>query len=315
MSITGTCFSLRHTLRLRVGAEFVVFGRMKEGRCREQRDQRGDNTHRRWLPAAALQGKRQGDEPLRTRATTGSELAPEDRGIPRQQICLPFALPSILGAVMTLQCIRVSCGIWVSLIAGMEDVQAAELPAIPLPAPNQTGGKPLMAALKERQSIREFSPQPLPPQALSDLLWAGFGINRPENDHRTAPSTMNMQEVDLYVALADGLYLYEAKSHQLRPVLTGDLHSKTGGKVELQQAPAILILVADFSRMTKAKPQDRDFYAAIDTGFISQNAYLYCASAGLATVVHELDRPPLAEAMKLRPEQKIIIAQSVGYPK
>ena len=216
---------------------------------------------------------------------------------------------------MTMQCFRVSSCLWVSLIAGMGIGRAAELLAIPLPAPDQTGGKPVMAALKERQSIREFSAKPLPPQALSDLLWAGFGINRPENDHRTAPSTMNMQEIELYVALADGLYLYDAKPHQLKPVLTGDLRAKTGGQVALQEAPAVLILVADFSRMTKAKPQDRDFYAAIDAGFISQNAYLYCASAGLATVVHDLDRPPLAQAMKLRPEQKIIIAQSVGWPK
>ena len=197
----------------------------------------------------------------------------------------------------------------------MEIGRTAEPLAIPLPAPDQTGGKPLMAALKERQSIREFSAKPLPHQALSDLLWAGFGINRPENDHRTAPSTMNMQEIELYVALADGLYLYDAKPHRLKPVLTGDLRAKTGGQVALQEAPAVLVLVADFSRMTKAKPQDRDFYAAIDAGFISQNVYLYCASAGLATVVHDLDRPPLAQAMKLRPEQRIVIAQSAGYPK
>ena len=211
--------------------------------------------------------------------------------------------------------IRVFCGLGVSLLAGMDIARAAELPAIQLPAPDQSGGKPMMAVLKERRSIREFSTRPLPPQALSDLLWAGFGINRPENDHRTAPSTMNMQEIELYVALMDGLYLYDAKPHQLRPVLGGDLRAKTGGQVALQEAPAVLILVADFSRMTKAKPADRDFYAAIDAGFISQNVYLYCASAGLATVVHELDRPPLAQAMRLRPEQRIIIAQSIGFPK
>jgi nitroreductase len=147
------------------------------------------------------------------------------------------------------------------------------------------------------------------------LLWAGFGINRPENDHRTAPSTMNMQEIDVYVATAEGLHFYDAKPHQLKPVRAGDLRAKTGGQVALQEAPTVLILVADFSRMTKAKPADRDFYAAIDAGFISQNVYLYCASAGLATVVHELDRPPLAQAMQLRPEQRILIAQSVGYSK
>lgn len=193
--------------------------------------------------------------------------------------------------------------------------RAADVVPIALPAPNQSGGKPLMTALKERQSIREFSPRALAPDVLSDLLWAAFGINRPANDHRTAPSTMNMQEIDLYVARADGLFLYEPKPHQLRPILPADLRPKTGGKPELQAAPVILIFVADQARMAKAKPQDRDFYAAIDAGFISQNAYLFCASAGLGTVVHELDRPKLAAAMQLRPEQRIVITQSVGYPK
>ncbi len=216
---------------------------------------------------------------------------------------------------MNLHRLRISCSIAVLLVAGLTVAGAADLPAIALPAPNQTGGKPLLEVLKARQSLREFSPRSLPLQAMSDLLWAGFGINRPESDHRTAPSTMNMQEIDLYVALADGLYLYAAKPHELRPVLAGDLRPKTGGNAAIQKAAAVLIFVADYSRMAKAKPADRDFYAAIDAGFIVQNVYLYCASAGLATVVHELDRPPLARAMELRPEQKIIIAQSVGAPK
>ncbi len=215
---------------------------------------------------------------------------------------------------MTPQLFRVSCLLAVLLVGPQARAQFDEPPPILLPAPHHSGGKPLLTALNERQSVREFSPRPVPPAVLSDLLWAGFGINRPEIDHRTAPSTMNMQEMDLYVATADGLYLYTAKPHELRPVLAGDLRGKTGGKVELQAAPVILILVADQDRMAKAKPADRDFYGAIDAGFIVQNVYLYCASAGLATVVHELNRPPLAAAMKLRPEQRIIIAQSIGYP-
>ena len=216
---------------------------------------------------------------------------------------------------MFIPTMRVSRRLGFFFIAGLAlaHAAAADLPAIALPAPNMSGGKPLMTALKERQSIREFSSQPLAAQELSDLLWAGFGVNRPEIDHRTAPSTMNMQAIDLYVVRVDGVYLYEAKPHELRQVATGDFRPKTGGKAELQRAPVILILVADHGRMTKAKPETRDFYAAIDAGFICQNVYLYCASAGLATVVHELERPPLAQAMNLRPEQKIVIAQSVGY--
>ena len=193
--------------------------------------------------------------------------------------------------------------------------RAATVDVVALPAPRQTGGMPLMDALHARQSIREFSDRSLPPQMLSDLLWAAFGINRPAIDHRTAPSTMNMQEIDVYLARADGFFLYAPKSHELRRMAGDDVRPQTGGKPELQAAAVVLIFVADLSRMTKAKPADRDFYAAIDTGFISQNVYLFAASAGLATVVHELDRAPLVRAMSLRPDQRITIVQSVGYPK
>ena len=194
-------------------------------------------------------------------------------------------------------------------------ILAADLQPIPLPAPHTEGGKPMMQVFKERQSTREFSPRKLPDQVLSDLLWAAFGVNRPAISHRTAPSAMNSQEIDLYVATADGLFLYDAPAHQLEPVLAGDLRAKTGGQAFVTNAPLALIFVADLPRLTKAKPEDRDFYAAIDTGFISQNVYLFCASEGLGTVVHDLNKPALAKAMRLRPEQKVVIAQAVGYPK
>ena len=194
-------------------------------------------------------------------------------------------------------------------------LKAEELKPIPLPAPQTEGGKPLMQALKQRRTIREIKPDKLPAQVLANLLWAGFGINRPGSGHRTAPSAMNSQEVDLYVALPEGLYVYEAKPHHLKPVLSGDLRAKTSGQPFAKGAPVVLIFVADLPRLTKAKPDQRPFYAGIDTGCISQNVYLYCASEGLATVVYDLDRAPLAAAMKLGPEQKIILAQAVGYPK
>lgn len=194
-------------------------------------------------------------------------------------------------------------------------VRAQDLPAVPLPPPQTTGGKPLMQALQERQTRRDFKTDLLPPQLLSDLLWAGFGINRPENGRRTAPSAMNSQEIDIYVALAGGLYLYDAKTLQLTPLLAGDIREKTGAQPFVKEAPLALIFVANFARMEKARPEQKDFYAAFDAGCISQNIYLYCASAGLATVVRELpDRPALAKAMRLPPGQKIILAQSVGYP-
>ena len=192
---------------------------------------------------------------------------------------------------------------------------AEELKPIPLPAPQTDGGKPLMQTLKQRRTTRELKPDKLPPQTLANLLWAAYGINRPESGHRTAPSAMNSQEIDLYVALPEGLYVYEAKPHALKPVLDKDLRAKTSGQPFATNAPVVLIFVADLPRLTKAKPDQREFYAAIDTGFISQNIYLCCASEGLATVVYALDRPPLAAAMKLRPEQKVMLAQAIGYPK
>ena len=192
---------------------------------------------------------------------------------------------------------------------------AAELSPIALPPPQTDGGKPFMQVLKERHSTREFSPKALPPQMLADLLWAGFGINRATNAHRTAPSAMNSQEVDIYVATADGVYLYDAKANQLQPVATDDIRAQTGGQDFVKTAPVALLFVADLPRLVKAKPEDRERYAWIDTGYISQNIYLFCASAALASVVHELDRAKLTDVLKLRPEQMIILAQSVGFSK
>ena len=153
-------------------------------------------------------------------------------------------------------------------------------------------------------------------QVLSNMLWAACGVNRPESGKRTAPSAVNWQEIDTYVATADGLYLYDAKAHILKPVLAGDIRAATGRQTFVKDAPVNLIFVADFSRMGKATTEDKVFYSATDTGFISQNVYLYCASEGLATVVRgAVDKEKLAKVMKLRPDQKVILAQSVGYPK
>lgn len=127
---------------------------------------------------------------------------------------------------------------------------------------------------------------------------------------------MNQHEIDIYVATAEGLYLFDAKGRQLRPILKQDIRALTGGQSYVKDAPVNLIFVADYKRMSLTPAQDRDIYAAADTGFISQNIYLYCASEGLATVVRGgIDREALADSMKLGPEQKIILAQSVGYPK
>ena len=193
---------------------------------------------------------------------------------------------------------------------------AQEFKLIKLPAPQIEGGKPLMQALKERKTSREFSLKELPLQIISDLLWAADGINRQDSGHRTAPSAMNMQEIDIYIAKADGLYLFDAKENMLMPVVAADIRALTGNQPFVKDAPVNLIFVADLKKMSKPSAEMVDFYAATDTGFISENVYLYCASAGLATVVRGwVDKPVLAKAMKLRNNQKIILAQTVGYPK
>ena len=193
---------------------------------------------------------------------------------------------------------------------------AQELKVIQLLPPQMDGGRPLMQVLKDRVSSRNFSPEKLPIQVLSNMLWAAFGVNRPESGGRTAPSASNSQEMDIYVAMADGLFLYDAKAHLLKPVLADDVRGLTGRQAFVKEAPVTLIYVSDLSKMTRAAPADRDFYAAAHTGFISQNVYLFCASEGLATVVRaSIDRPALTKAMGLRPDQKITLAQTVGYPK
>jgi len=186
---------------------------------------------------------------------------------------------------------------------------------IKLPAPQMDKGKSLMQTLKNRQSQRNFAPDKLSLQELGNLLWAACGINRPENGKRTAPSARNWQEIDVYVAQADGLYLYNAKEHILAPTLNEDIRAFAGKQNFIHTAPVVLIYVSDHEKMTGANDEARAFYSATDTGFISQNVYLYCASEGLATVVVGMvDKPQLAQKMKLRPAQHVILAQPVGLP-
>ena len=171
-----------------------------------------------------------------------------------------------------------------------------------------------MQVLKDRKSTRDFRPDKLPPQVLSNMLWAGFGINRSDG-RRTAPSASNKQEIDIYVATAEGLYVYDAKRNRLNPVLRDDVRAKTGIQPFVKDAPVNLVYVADLAK-TGSASAERDMDVAADTGFIAQNVYLFCASEGLAVVVRGMvDRDALAKTMKLRPDQKIMLAQTVGYPK
>ena len=186
---------------------------------------------------------------------------------------------------------------------------------VKLPLAQRAGGKPLLEALARRRSAREFSPRELPPAVLSNLLWAAFGVNRPETGGRTAPSAHDWEEIDVYVATARGLYVYDATTHALRKRLEQDIRARTGLQDFVAEVPVNLVYVADLSRMAQASAEEKAQYAGPDAGFIAQNVYLFCASEGLATVVRGMvDRPALARVMGLAPQQRIILAQSVGYP-
>ncbi len=179
--------------------------------------------------------------------------------------------------------------------------------------PSLSGGMPLMSALTSRQSRREFAPDPMPEQTLSDLLWAAAGINRHGAGGRTAPSAMNSQEVMLYVAMPQGLYLYEPVQHRLQLVVESDVRRVTGNQDFVDTAPLDLVFVADHSRMKHVLAAQREAYAFAAAGAMAQNVYLYCASEGLAAVIRAwFDRAALSQAMGLQTDQQLLLSQTVG---
>ncbi len=196
-----------------------------------------------------------------------------------------------------------------------QPVQGNTQSALKLPPAQTDGGLPLMQALHKRQSQREFEPAPLVAQSISDLLWAAAGINRPALGGRTAPSAMNAQEVDVYVALPEGLYRYDPRGHVLNLVSATDVRRVTGYQDFVDSAPMELIYVADHSRMKLVPAAQRESYASAAAGAMAQNVYLYCASAGLATVIRAwIDRQILSQAMGLEADHQILLAQTVGQP-
>lgn len=173
----------------------------------------------------------------------------------------------------------------------------------------------LKSAFSARRSTRSFLLDEVPLRMLSALVWVAGGINRRSRQGRTAPSAHDWQEIDVYVVLREGAYRYDASSHQLLLVRAEDLRASTGVQDFVAQAPVNLVYVADLARMTDSTEEERGFLAGADTGFMAQNVYLYCAAAGLGTVVRGLiDRKRLAAALGLRPTQRITLAQTVGYP-
>src|SRR5665647_1909413 len=201
-----------------------------------------------------------------------------------------------------------------AILAAAPSLAATDSTVLELPPPRTEGGKPLIQTLKLRRSIREYSDRPLPAQVLSDLLWAAFGVNRPSGD-RTAPYWRHVMVIDIYLTIADGVWLYEPKTHKLLPHSTEDLRKQTGLQDFVATAPLNLVYVAHGERMTDVSPEERRLYACVDASFIGQNVYLFCASAGLATVFRgAVDGPKLGKALNLPDQQFVTFAQTVGYP-
>jgi nitroreductase len=219
---------------------------------------------------------------------------------------------------MEMPLLKTMCCVAVIFCFISTDALAKGLKPISLPQPKMEGGKPLMVALKDRCSTKAFSPEPVPMEMLSDLLWAADGINRPDSGKRTAPSAMNSQDIDIYVLLAKGVYFYDAKAHSLVPVLAEDLRALSAGPQDYaKEAPLHLLYVADYAKMSKLPDRPKQvFFSACNTGAITQNVGLYCASAGLGSAVRgTMDVPTLHKKLKLRDDQEIMFNQVVGYPK
>jgi len=205
------------------------------------------------------------------------------------------------------------------------------LAPIELPAPEEDAdGGSVFEALERRRTIREISAKALTHQQLSNLLWAAWGVNRTSGPFgatgRTAASASNSQEIDLYVLLADGAYLYHAAANRLEPVVESDLRKKalTPGQRDIDaKAPVQLVYVVDMDRLTHTTgfeepglhdPEVQKSYYFVDTGLIAENVYLFAAANGLAAWFHNCDQLGLATYLKLRPHQRVLFAQSVGYP-
>jgi len=187
--------------------------------------------------------------------------------------------------------------------------------SILLPPPTKHGGLPLMDAFARRRSSRDFASAPLPLPLLSDLLWSAYGMNR-AGGGRTAPSALNAQEIDVFVALSSGAYLYDATAHQLNLVAASDLRRVTGYQDFVDEAPLDLVYVADHARMGLVPVAQRESYASTAAGAIAQNVYLFSACNDLATVIRAwIDRAAIADALGLTHDQQVLLSQTVGYPK
>ncbi|NYH14121.1 nitroreductase family protein [Paraburkholderia bryophila] len=187
---------------------------------------------------------------------------------------------------------------------------------IALPHPDQRSGLPLMTALSFRSSTREFAPSPLSMGTLGELLWAADGVNRPVSGGRTAPSPHAYNEIDIYVALPNGVYRYDAPNHQLLLKHAVDARNLTGYQDFVGKAPLDLVYVVRTSSLQEMPQQQRERFSAVTAGAIAQNVALYCASAGLVNVIRGwIDHRLLADALRLNEDELPILAQTVGFPR
>jgi SagB-type dehydrogenase family enzyme len=184
---------------------------------------------------------------------------------------------------------------------------------IKLPDPVTTGGMPLMDALKNRKSSRTFSDKKIDMQTLSDLLWAANGVNRKESGKRTAPTANDTRAMDVYAVMEDGTFLFNPDEHSLEQISERDLREFAGRQDFVKKAPLNLIYVSDYSKLKSGS--EKEIYSGSHTGFIGQNVYLFCASAGLNTVIRAwVDKEVLKKEMNLKEDQHIVLAQTVGFP-
>lgn len=203
-------------------------------------------------------------------------------------------------------------------------------PAMILPEPMRTHDCSVFTALQNRRTTRDISSRKLPLQTLANILWAGFGVNRKAGPFealgRTAPSASNSQEMDIYVAMEQGAFRYEADRNRLAPITGADLREAglTPGQKGIDAvAPVTLIYVADSDRLQYTKgykepglkdPEVQKSYSYVATGAIAANVFLFAAAEGLAAWFHNCDRELLARKLHLAPQQRVLFAQSVGYP-
>ncbi len=209
---------------------------------------------------------------------------------------------------------RIFTALFLALLFSGPAVEAQQIKE--LPAPEKQGGKPLMEVLSQRHSSRSFADQTMSDQMMSNLLWSAFGINRPESGKRTAPSSHNVQDIQIYAVTRDGAFLYLPEKNALRQVTSKDVRPEMGKQDFVGQAAVNLVYVSDFTKYSNASEQQKKQTAATHSGFIGQNVYLFCASEGLNTVFRGwIDKEKIAEALNLKDHQHVVYSQSVGFTK